>query len=98
MSRGSDDPVQLKSIQIGDVKFHIVSLQSQAIGQTQIAANLNITGGGGYAQGNERQYSYLVIVETEGKALPYDIWHSFQQRIMDATGIAAEKVEIIPKE
>lgn len=99
MPRSSDDPIQFRSIQIGDVKLHIVSLESQAAHQTQIAASLQITGGGGgYSGGTEKQYDYMVFVEFEGKVLPYDIWHSLQQRIVETTGIPAANVKIIPQD
>jgi hypothetical protein len=96
--RGSDDPIQSHTIQIGNIKFHIVSLESQVVGNTQIAANLQITGGGGYTQGSEKQYKYVILVEFDGKVLPYDIWHSLQQRIVEATGISANYVKIDSKD
>lgn len=104
MPRGSDDPIQIKSIQLGDIKIHIISLLSAYAEQKNFDASLNIHiagagGGGGYTQGSERIYSYYLFVESGGKTYPFDIWaESLRQRLSTITGVPTEKIEIIPRE
>jgi hypothetical protein len=98
-SRGKEDPVQLHSFSIGDIKLHIVSLESQTLEHKQVAANLSVTGGGGvYSQGDEQQYNYLIMVESGGSLLPYDIWSEAKRKIVEATGLPQGRVKITPKE
>jgi len=99
MSRGKEDPIQLHSFSIGDIKLYIVSLESQILEHKQVAANLSVTGGGGgYSQGDEKLYNYLIMVESGGSLLPYDIWSEAKRKIVEKEGLPQDKVKIIPKE